>query len=186
MSLTACKECKKEVSSSAKNCPHCGISNPGLKKTEVVAGLVVLATLIGGIAYGCAPDKEKMAAESAVATAKKTKDDADTKALAAALDAKCMADLQCWGDKHIASASIYCKREIEKLAHYSVKWTDTMLEMKFSRFAWFDKPNGAITFVGDKIQFQNGFGAYQDSIYECDFQPDGHVVLGARAEPGRL
>lgn len=28
MALTACRECKKEVSSEAKVCPHCGIDNP--------------------------------------------------------------------------------------------------------------------------------------------------------------
>ena len=30
MALTNCKECKKEVSTEAKTCPHCGINNPGV------------------------------------------------------------------------------------------------------------------------------------------------------------
>ncbi len=35
MALTKCKECKKEVSTSAKTCPHCGVKDPGFgAKTE--------------------------------------------------------------------------------------------------------------------------------------------------------
>ncbi|WP_409450394.1 zinc ribbon domain-containing protein, partial [Cedecea neteri] len=30
IALTKCKECKKEVSSSAKTCPHCGVKNPAI------------------------------------------------------------------------------------------------------------------------------------------------------------
>jgi uncharacterized OB-fold protein len=30
MAMTECKECGKMVSSSAKKCPHCGVSNPGV------------------------------------------------------------------------------------------------------------------------------------------------------------
>ena len=29
MALTKCRECKKEISKSAKTCPLCGVKNPG-------------------------------------------------------------------------------------------------------------------------------------------------------------
>jgi len=95
-------------------------------------------------------------------------------------------DLQCWGDKNSVGASVYCATPVEKLAKYSAKWTDGTFELKFSRFRWLDKDKGTLTFIGDKIQFQNGFGAYQNHIAECDFDPNGNKVLDVRARPGRL
>jgi hypothetical protein len=104
----------------------------------------------------------------------------------AANEAKCKVDLQCWGDKHLAAASVYCKSDVERLGQYSARWTDGTLETKVSRFKWLDKEQGTITFVGDKIEFQNGFGAYQNHIYECDLDPATNKVLEVRARPGRL
>ena len=34
MSLTQCKECKKEVSTSAEKCPHCGVQDPAFVKCK--------------------------------------------------------------------------------------------------------------------------------------------------------
>ncbi|MEI7065353.1 hypothetical protein [Dickeya chrysanthemi] len=36
MALTKCKECKKEVSTSAKVCPHCGVKNPSTTAGQVL------------------------------------------------------------------------------------------------------------------------------------------------------
>jgi hypothetical protein len=98
----------------------------------------------------------------------------------------CRRSLQCWGDRYNSAADVYCDDSVERLAKYSAKWTDGWLEPKFSRFRWKDQKRGVITFVGDKIQFQNGFGVRQNHVYECDFQPDGNWVLDVRAAPGRL
>nr|VFK35242.1 MAG: protein of unknown function (DUF4875) [Candidatus Kentron sp. MB]VFK77195.1 MAG: protein of unknown function (DUF4875) [Candidatus Kentron sp. MB] len=75
---------------------------------------------------------------------------------------KCQMDLRCWGDKHNITASVYCDDYVEKLAKYSHEWTDGMLEPKFSHFRWKDKSKDYITYIGDKIKFQNGFGAWQN------------------------
>ncbi len=56
MALTACKECKKEVSTRAQVCPYCGVKNPGVKAKEVLAGLVVLI-VAGGIVASCMSGK---------------------------------------------------------------------------------------------------------------------------------
>jgi RNA polymerase subunit RPABC4/transcription elongation factor Spt4 len=42
MAMTNCKECKMDVSTSAKTCPHCGIKNPGLNAKSAFKGLVLL------------------------------------------------------------------------------------------------------------------------------------------------
>ena len=96
-------------------------------------------------------------------------------------------DLSCLGEKGLSGASVYCKKEIEKFAKYSVKWTDTSLfDMKFSRYRWKDQPAGIITYIGDKVEFQNGFGAFTPMTYECDLMPDNKTVLDARVYEGRL
>lgn len=105
---------------------------------------------------------------------------------AAEAEAKCKEDLQCWGDKHSISAAVYCEKDIERLAKYSFKWTDGFLEPKFSRFMWHDKDAGTVTYIGDKIEYQNGFGAFQNHIYQCDFDPVNELVLEVKANPGRL
>ena len=95
-------------------------------------------------------------------------------------------DLQCLGNKGVIGAGIYCPNAIERLATHSVKWTDGTFEAKFSRFRWKDQSAGIITFVGDKAEFQNGFGAFTPVIYECDMGPDGKAVIDVRATEGRL
>lgn len=109
-----------------------------------------------------------------------------TIAVQAREESKCRSDLQCWGDKHSISASVACSPYIERLAQYQHEWTGGWLEMKFGRFRWKDQSSGHITFIGDSIKFQNGFGAWQYHIYTCDFDPTTKSVLDVAATPGRL
>lgn len=89
-------------------------------------------------------------------------------------------DLQCLGDKGVVGAGVYCKEPIEHLALHDVKWTDGFMDMKFSEFRWATEGDGAITYVGDKAEFQNGFGAYTPVVYECDLASDDKTVLAVR------
>ena len=98
----------------------------------------------------------------------------------------CRASLQCWGDKHSLSASVYCPDEIEGLGRYDHEWIDGWLGSKFSRFAWKDRTAGTVTYIGDQIKFQNGFGAWIQHTYQCDFDPVNKRVLDVRAAAGRL
>lgn len=61
-----------------------------------------------------------------------------------------------------------------------------MLESKFSHFRWKNQGKGVMTFIGDEIQLQNGFGAWQNYAYECDYDPSSEQVLDVRAREGRL
>jgi hypothetical protein len=81
---------------------------------------------------------------------------------------------------------VYCKEPIERLAKYNHKWTDKFLEPKMSHYRWADVENNVVTFIGDKIQFQNGFGAFVPMVYECDLSADGKTVLDVRVREGRL
>lgn len=104
----------------------------------------------------------------------------------AAEEEACKKDLHCYGEDSVVGAGVYCAEYVEKLAKYSHEWTDGMLELKFSHYRWKDIDKGVITHVGDKIKFQNGFGAWENYIYECDYDPINKTVLDVRAKPGKL
>lgn len=84
------------------------------------------------------------------------------------------------------AAAVRCKDPVERLAKYTARWTDRTFEPKFSHFRWFKESEGIIIYIGDKIEFQNGFGAWQAHVYECDYDPKSEQVLDVRARPGRL
>lgn len=170
MALKPCKSCKQQVDSGAKACPHCGVANPGVTAGQQFIGLIILGVIIAVVVSMCSGGS----------------DDEPAAAVPKIDDATCRKDLQCWGDKHSISAAVYCDDPIESLAKFSVRWTDGMLEPKFSHFRWLNQEQGTVTFIGDKIEFQNGFGAYQGHIYECDLNPSNNQVLDVRARPGRL
>lgn len=73
---------------------------------------------------------------------------------------QCQADLQCLGDEFSTEASVACGPRVERLAVNDYEWTNGFLEPKFSRFRWADREAGVITYIGDKIRYQNGFGAW--------------------------
>lgn len=170
MALQPCKSCKQQVDTSAKTCPHCGVADPGVTAGQYIGGLVVLAIIIAVVVSMCSGGSDDKSAE------KKVQVD----------DATCSKELGCWGNKHDIRAGVYCQEPVERLANYTSRWTDGTLESKFSRFRWLNKDEGTLTFIGDKIEFQNGFGAYQKHIYECDYNPELQQVIEVRARPGQL
>ena len=179
MALMNCKECSKEISDKAATCPHCGAPVPKKKadlKKGAFAWIIILG--VGSIWYFSGTD-----------TKPTTPAKVDAKAVtpAAPPKPKCAPDdLQCVAEEGGIGASVYCPDKIEKLASNAVKWTDGTFESKFSRMRWLNKDKGQITYIGDKAQFQNGFGAFINMIYECDLDKDNKTVLAVRAEPGRL
>lgn len=100
--------------------------------------------------------------------------------------AECQADLACWAQQHRVDATIACQPEIERLARFRFEWTDGMLGQKLTRYAWAGEPGGPVAYLGDAIQFENGFGAMQRHIYACTFDAAAGRVLAVEAEPGRL
>ncbi|MDH5752972.1 MAG: SHOCT domain-containing protein [Deltaproteobacteria bacterium] len=107
-----------------------------------------------------------------------------SKAREAAQEAECFKDLQCAGRK-MAAESWVCITPTEKMARNSHKWTDGTLEPKFSHFRWKIKGK-VLTLIGDKIQYQNAFGAWINHVYECDIDLKTKSLLDVRAQPGRL
>ena len=84
--------------------------------------------------------------------------------------------------------AVACVDPVERLAEYGVRWTDGVLEPKFPMWDWHTRTSAEriVTYYGDKVEFQNSFGAWQPHIYECDVDILNRQVLAARAIPGRL
>ena len=86
-------------------------------------------------------------------------------------ESKCRHDLQCWGDKHNLAATFACQPLIEGMAKYDYEWTDGWLGAKLERFRWKDRKAGTLSYTGNKVKFQNGFGAWQHITYWCHYDP---------------
>lgn len=183
MALLVCHECAKPVSDQAAACPHCGAP---VKKPPVAAGDAAAASTTISTPFGIA----LILVATIVVVLLAMRDNLKSRAKAREADSKPVAcakgDLQCLGNQGISAASVYCPREVEKLAKHSVKWTDGTFESKFSRFRWRDPIRGEITYIGDKAEFQNGFGAFTPVIYECDMAADGQKILDVRVQEGRI
>lgn len=160
------------------------------------AGGFLAAMLIGtvGVAiggYGDAPasstttsQSKPVASQPAPPVAKAPP--VDQAKLAAEKEAACRKELGCWAEKHNIAATVKCDGIVERMAKNDFEWTDGILEPKFSHYRWKDRSAGVVTYIGDKIKYQNGFGAWVNHVYECDYNPDIEVVVDVRAQPGRL
>jgi hypothetical protein len=170
MPLKKCRECEKEVSTSAKECPSCGAPKPTTyppSKQSQIGTLVffIAAIIFYQLVFGDDSDAEKEPSLS---------------------DTQCKKELSCWAEKGYVSATVYCSSSVEDLAKNSHQWTDSFAEPKFSHYRWKDSDNGFVTYIGDKIQYQNGFGAWINYTYECDFDPNTETVLDVRARQGKM
>ncbi len=170
MAMKPCKECKQDVSTKAKTCPHCGVKNPTITAKDQFVGAIILVVIIAGLWMWLSGDSEPEKTPEQIA----------------AEEAACREDLQCWGSKNNFSAATSCVVPIQRMAQYDFEWVDGITDMKLSHFRWLDQKAGTVTYIGDKIKFQNGFGAWQRYVYECDYDPERELVLNVRASAGRL
>lgn len=99
---------------------------------------------------------------------------------------RCREDITCIAEKNFIRASAICSNIIERLAKNDFLWIDKLTEQKFSDYRWKDKKKGTITYSGDRIKFQNGFGAWIIHSYECDWDTQNNIAINARAKPGRI
>ena len=98
----------------------------------------------------------------------------------APVDSQCRGNLACWGDRNLAAAAIACVPKIERFAKFVPRWNDASYEPKFSRYLWKDQAAGVVTYLGDKLELQNGFGAWQRYAYHCDFDTSRKTALDVR------
>ncbi|ENT8515558.1 hypothetical protein ACKGJF_002969 [Raoultella ornithinolytica] len=172
MAMTNCKECKKEVSSKAKVCPHCGVKEParnvGKETAQGCFGLVIIVAALYFFFGGSDDDKGK---EEAKATAQQK---------------ECsLNDSLCVYNKYLADAAIQCKPLVEKSAKYDFEWTDGILTPMFSR-QMHDPKKHQMTFIGDKVKFTNGFNAKTTMTYACTLDYQTKQLVDFQIENGKL
>lgn len=92
------------------------------------------------------------------------------------------------GDDPTLRAGIWCEDDIERLAQYGVRWTDGFMEPKFARYRWENDEQTIAYTIGDEVEFQNGFGAWQRHWYACeiDFSTDPPTIIEVVAFPGSM
>jgi len=203
MAIINCKECGTQISSKSKKCRHCGAPVGSSKKKAYFVANVVLWTLVILIAYtsnqdsGSSDRPSRSQQQQQVAAVdpeikrqqaeERRKEREERRRQREAEEAACRLELQCAGDKYSRYAGSSCPPHIERLAKYQHKWTDEgWFEQKFTHFQWKDRMGGVITFLGDKLRFQNGFGAWQNMVYECDFNVNTEEPVAVRVSAGRL
>lgn len=59
MAITTCKECKKQVSTGARSCPHCGVDSPATKKAKGGLGKWLLIVLAIGVVAAILSKQDK-------------------------------------------------------------------------------------------------------------------------------
>lgn len=157
------------------------------------------------MAVAAAPSDESTSSSSNAGPAPAVKpadtDDVDTKI--DAIDAKQVEDVEqdnqvkpakagdcitdaCISDKYLVDATIACKPEIERLAQYDIEWLDGFLTPWAKRFVVSDENRSVITYFGDSVKLQNGFGAWQNMIFMCIYDAESDSVVDVAVEPGRL
>ncbi|WP_445773998.1 hypothetical protein [Shewanella sp.] len=125
------------------------------------------------IAYVSSPEKKQSDAVANV-------DDKET------ISIECNQTLSCLAEKHIIYAGAICQSPIQNLSKYSYEWTDGFATPRFSHYRWVSQSKGIITYIGDEIKLQNGFGAWAHYTYECDFDTAKQSVIDVRATQGRI
>lgn len=100
-------------------------------------------------------------------------------------DAQCRKDWACWVEKNSLRAIVACQPKIEAMAKHDFKWTDGWLEPKFTKFRQ-TRTKDRFVYMGDHVQFQNGFGAWQRHSYHCIYDTVSEKVIDVHVELGRL
>lgn len=106
--------------------------------------------------------------------------------IAAENESTCLSDLKCMAERALPEAEHACFEPVERLAYYSFEWQGGAWNDMFASYRWLDRESRKITYIGDKVRFQNGFGAWQNIIYYCDYDTQAKAVLDVRVSPGRL
>lgn len=87
-------------------------------------------------------------------------------------------DAICIGKRDLYQASGPCSRAVEMQLTYRHEWQDTWYEEKFDQVMWYE-PTRTILFHGNRLQAQNGFGAWKKLSYSCIWDVANKQVVRA-------
>lgn len=87
---------------------------------------------------------------------------------------------------YYTSVSVACPPMIEHMAKYDFKWTDGWFDFKFQPRPLRTRDPDVVSYYGDKLKLQNGFGAWMNVIYYCDVNTKTGMIVNVRVKQGRL
>lgn len=97
----------------------------------------------------------------------------------------CATEEQCAVERVKDRAEGTCRQAVAARAKYDLRWDDSGRPL-FIRGGWADKARTDVTFAGDAVSFQNGFGAYEHMVYLCTVDTATAALKGLEIAPGRL
>lgn len=99
-------------------------------------------------------------------------------------DMKCLRDANCISKRSdwAIDGKTACTWAVERLARYDMRWTDGFLGDKFPNVHVNPPEYKTFLFSGESAQFQNGFGAWQNVFYACEYDPINDKVVDAAVE----
>lgn len=92
----------------------------------------------------------------------------------------CKNDLTCWGNKNLGKAIYYCQMELDRLPKYDHEWDSGYFNAEmFDSYKWQNKEKLIITYFGNGIKVQNGFGVWRHASYYCVYDTVNENVISA-------
>ncbi len=127
------------------------MADSSTKKTGCIGCLVLIVVIV--IIFGV------------IGEVTRPDDTSDQNNLGCLMDFDCLANNREW----IRSAERACAEAVERQAPWDYEWTNSWPSSKFHTVA----AGGAQSFrmIGDRVRFQNGFGAWRHMEYTCWYQP---------------
>jgi len=148
---------------------------------------VFLLVTAGVIAYLKLTDGHGVAAASQADVAPTTKEAPSEPAVSQIAEPACSDERECAIEALRIPATVACRAAVEHRAQYDIRWEDGLLgEDTFTRAGWADETKTSVTFAGDAVSFQNGFGAFARVSYFCTVDRVSKAVVGLQIARGRL
>jgi hypothetical protein len=99
-------------------------------------------------------------------------------------DQECVADVSCWAKRHLPEASRVCSAAIEQQARFDFRWEASRPDRFTS--AIMHNNGQQISFIGDALKLQNGFGAWLPYSYNCRYDVGTKAVVAVEVSEGRM
>ncbi len=86
-------------------------------------------------------------------------------------------DAELLHEEYFGAAEWDCAKAVERRANWDFEWLDGVFSFKFDRYETTVETPGVLVVLGDKVKFQNGFGAWTRMNYSCHYDGPNERVL---------
>ena len=165
-SVKTCWQCRTEINSQARVCPHCRSKqavNIGKGPVILIGGILLVMVVLGALS-----SNDRKSSSTSVAPAVGAQ----------------ITDRYLEYVKTDRKGVQNCKNAVADMAKYDIKWTSWGTNFNYhNRYA---RADGYVLLVGDNAEAQNGFGGWVRVNYECLYDPNAQRVVRTTMNKGRL